>query len=126
VVVLILLVAAVLVQLVGGGASKVRAVTDAVRSAELVCPAPAVRGAGTAATVTLSARPPGDDEVQELKTILTQQCQYNKRGIHSAWYDLRRTWCCKTTKILTSINAVLNLKLAELLCHERKTPAAIQ
>ena len=61
VVVLILLVAAVLVQLVGGGASKVRAVTDAVRSAELVCPAPAVRGAGTAATVTLSARPPGDD-----------------------------------------------------------------
>src|SRR5258707_3660283 len=61
VVVLIVLVAAVLVQLVGGGASKVRAVTDAVRSAELVCPAPAVRGAGTAATVTLSARPPGDD-----------------------------------------------------------------
>jgi hypothetical protein len=62
VVVLILTVAAVLVQLVGGGATKVRAVTDRVRAAELVCPAPAVRGAGTTATLTLSARPPGDDE----------------------------------------------------------------
>jgi hypothetical protein len=71
-VVLVLVVAAVLVQLVGGGATKVRAVTDRVRAAELVCPAPAVRGAGTAATVTLSARPPGDDAPRTGSVTVTE------------------------------------------------------
>jgi hypothetical protein len=72
VVVLILLVAAVLVQLVGGGATRVRAVTDQVRAAELVCPAPAVRGAGTAATVTLSAHPPGEDTPRPGSAVVSE------------------------------------------------------
>jgi hypothetical protein len=87
VVVLILMVAAVLVQLIGGGATKVRAVTDRVRAAELVCPAPAVRGAGTAATVTLSARPPGDDAprpgsvtVSEIGGAATPRIKVTKAG----------------------------------------------
>ncbi|HEY2832392.1 MAG TPA: DUF5719 family protein [Sporichthyaceae bacterium] len=72
VVVLVLVVAAVLVQLIGGGATKVRAVTDQVRAAELVCPAPALRGAGTAATVTLSARPPGEDAPRSGSAVVSE------------------------------------------------------